>query len=147
MFHLCPLMLQFRAVRYFGPTKRVHMAPLDLAEELPEMTFGPARVARLSVGSLRDVVGARKYQGLTEGALCLATLRNLRTSCVRTTSSMLTPTARRCDRISISYGASQPIGAPIYQARYFVGHSQYQSGDQEEERNGAVGLRSRGCDT
>jgi hypothetical protein len=29
-------------------TKRIHLAPLDLAEELPEMAFGPARVCRFA---------------------------------------------------------------------------------------------------
>lgn len=29
-------------------TKRIHLAPLDLAEELPEMAFGPARVRRFA---------------------------------------------------------------------------------------------------
>lgn len=43
-------------------TQRVHMAPLDLAEQLPEMTFGPARVARLSADALSDLFDAPRLR-------------------------------------------------------------------------------------
>lgn len=36
-------------------TKRLYLAPLDLADELPEMAFGPARVSQPSVEMLRQM--------------------------------------------------------------------------------------------
>lgn len=36
-------------------TRRVHLAPLDLADELPELVFGSARVCRLTPDELRSV--------------------------------------------------------------------------------------------
>jgi hypothetical protein len=43
-------------------TKRVQLAPLDLAEQLPEMTFGPGRVARLSADALSDLFNAPRLR-------------------------------------------------------------------------------------
>ncbi len=43
-------------------TKRVHMALLDLAENFPEMTFGPARVVRLSADALSDLFDALRLR-------------------------------------------------------------------------------------
>jgi hypothetical protein len=36
--------------------RRVHLAPLDLAGDLPPLAFGPARVCRLSADELRDLI-------------------------------------------------------------------------------------------
>lgn len=42
--------------------RRVHLAPLDLAADLPPLVFGPARVCRLSAKELRGVIDAPRLR-------------------------------------------------------------------------------------
>lgn len=44
--------------------KRIHLAPLDLAADLPSITFGPAKVGRLSAGDLRTLVDESRLKRL-----------------------------------------------------------------------------------
>jgi hypothetical protein len=44
--------------------KRVHLAPLDLAADLPPLAFGPARVCRLSADELRSVIDLPRLRRL-----------------------------------------------------------------------------------
>jgi len=44
--------------------KRIHLAPLDLAADLPSITFGPAKVGRLTAGDLRTLVDESRLQRL-----------------------------------------------------------------------------------
>lgn len=44
--------------------KRIHIAPLDLAADLPPLAFGGARVCRLSVDALRSLIDAPRLRRL-----------------------------------------------------------------------------------
>lgn len=44
--------------------KRTHLAPLDLAADLPSITFGPAKVGRLTAGDLRTLVDESRLKRL-----------------------------------------------------------------------------------
>jgi hypothetical protein len=44
--------------------KRIHLAPLDLAADLPPLAFGPARVCRLSADELRSVIDLPRLRRL-----------------------------------------------------------------------------------
>ncbi len=48
--------------------RRLHLAPLDLAEEIPLFAFGPARVARFSAEDLRALVDTTRLKRLFQGA-------------------------------------------------------------------------------
>lgn len=45
-------------------TRRIHLAPLDLAADLPALAFGPARVCRLNANELRDLIDAPRLKRL-----------------------------------------------------------------------------------
>lgn len=44
--------------------RRIHLAPLDLAADLPSITFGPAKVGRLTAGDLRTLVDESRLKRL-----------------------------------------------------------------------------------
>ncbi|WP_246774100.1 hypothetical protein [Bradyrhizobium diazoefficiens] len=44
--------------------KRIHLAPLDLAADLPPLAFGPAKVCRLSADELRGMIDAPRLRRL-----------------------------------------------------------------------------------
>lgn len=44
--------------------RRIHLAPLDLAADLPPLAFGPARVCRLSADELRGVIDLPRLRRL-----------------------------------------------------------------------------------
>ncbi|MCY1507416.1 hypothetical protein D9M68_416900 [compost metagenome] len=44
--------------------KRIHLAPLDLAADLPQIAFGPAKVGRLTADDLRALVDERRLKRL-----------------------------------------------------------------------------------
>jgi hypothetical protein len=41
---------------------RVYLCPLDTVDELPELKFGPARIAKLTVGELRNLIDADRLR-------------------------------------------------------------------------------------
>ena len=45
--------------------RRVYLCPLDNAGDLPEVTFGPNRIARLSAAELEELVG--RNHGVARG--------------------------------------------------------------------------------
>ncbi|EJU13466.1 hypothetical protein LH128_08626 [Sphingomonas sp. LH128] len=48
--------------------RRLHLAPLDLAEEIPPLAFGPARVARFKADELRALVDTTRLKRMFQGA-------------------------------------------------------------------------------
>lgn len=42
--------------------KRIHLAPLNLAGDLPPISFGQARICKLTAGELRDLIDAPRLQ-------------------------------------------------------------------------------------
>ena len=47
--------------------RRLHLAPLDLAEEIPPLAFGPARVARFKADELRALVDTTRLKRMFQG--------------------------------------------------------------------------------
>lgn len=48
--------------------RRLHLAPLDLAEEIPPLAFGPARVARFNAEELHALVDTTRLKRMFQGA-------------------------------------------------------------------------------
>lgn len=42
--------------------RRIHLAPLNLADELPPLHFGPARICKLTAGELRELIDVQRLQ-------------------------------------------------------------------------------------